>query len=159
MTTTRFGLVLSILIGTVTIALAQTPPPPPVPQSKPVDQPTPPDRSVVAATVNGQAIPELAVFRALSRESPARREVARKEIISFLVDMTLIDQYLLALKVTVDPKEIDKRIEEIKKEAGKDFERFLANLYMTEAELREQLTSALRWDKFVMDQSTDKVLR
>ncbi|MBI1830616.1 MAG: peptidylprolyl isomerase [Planctomycetes bacterium] len=145
----------SILLYCVGIAAGQTQQVP-APKVEP-----PPARDVVAARVNGQAIPELAVYRGLMRVAPQRREEARKDVLSFLIDNTIVDQYLLQLKIPVDAKEIDEHVEKIKKEAAeekKNLKDVLAELMITEDELRNELASSLRWDKFVIQQGTDKVL-
>lgn len=131
----------------------------PAPQPK-VD--APPAREAIAARVNGQAIPELAVFRSLSRVVPARRDAARKEVLNYLIDNTIIDQYLVQLKIPVEPKEIEDHIQKVKDEAAKDkqdYKKLLETLMITEDELRSELTGALRWDKFVIQQGTEKVLK
>jgi peptidyl-prolyl cis-trans isomerase C len=152
----------NLLIGVALIlvsgaAVAQT-----VPVPAPKVEP-PPARDVIAAKVNGQAIYELAVYRGLMRVAPARREEARKDVLNYLIDNTIVDQYLLQLKIPVEAKEIDEHVEKIKKEAAeiekKDFKDILKELMVTEDELRHELTGALRWDKFVLQQGTDKVLQ
>lgn len=153
--TTRWCLSLALMVYLASAALGQTSLPPP--QKAPAL--SPPDAKAVAATVNGQDILEMAVFRALVRANPNDRDRARKEILNFLIDNALIDQYLLQRKLTVADKDVDDRLAQIRKEAGKDYEKFLKNLYLTEAELREQLVNALRWDKFVLEQGGDKVMR
>jgi parvulin-like peptidyl-prolyl isomerase len=130
----------------------------PVPKVDP-----PPARDVIAARVNGQAILELAVYRGLTRVPPGKRDEARKEVLNFLIDNAIIDQYLLQLKIPVEPKEVEENVDKIKKEAAeiekKDFKEILKELMVTEEELRTELASALRWDKFVLQQGTDKVLQ
>src|SRR5438132_307218 len=118
-------------------ALGQAPPPndPPAPK-----EPVPPPASAVAATVNGQVVPELAVFRGLIRANPKQRDEAAKEILNYLIDNVLIDQYLTQLKIQVDAKDVDQRIEQIIVEAKKDkqdFDKILQNLHLSEAELRK----------------------
>src|SRR5262249_319165 len=143
--------------------VAQEPPPPaPPPVVKEEPEPPPPAADAVAATVNGQAIPELAVYRGLQRVPPKHREQARKDILSYLIDNVVVEQYLTQLKVEVPAKELDERIDQIKAEAAKDkvdFADLLKKLFISEAELRRELGAALRWDKFVVQQGTDKVLR
>src|SRR5262245_8108795 len=95
--------VCMVLIGTPAFLVAQT---------NPKNEP-------VAATVNGQAIPKKSVDRALKGVRPDDMERARAEIMDFLIDNTLIDQYLLQQKVSVDEKELDNRLIEIKKEIEK----------------------------------------
>ena len=131
-----------------------------VPPPKLIDPP--PARDVVAARVNGQAIHELAVYRGLMmRVEPKLREERRKEVLNYLIDNTIVDQYLLQLKIQVDGKDVDAHLLKIKKEAideKKDFKRLLDELMITEDELRNELTGALRWDKFVLQQGTEKAL-
>src|SRR5262249_53903752 len=134
------------------------------PKGEPVPTPklTPPPASAVAATVNGEKIAEVAVFRALLKENPKNREAARKEVVNYMVDNLLIDQYLRQVKVDVTAKELDERIDQIKgelKKIGQDFDKQLTELFLTEAELRKELAAALRWDKFVVQQGTDKALK
>src|SRR5215210_3279993 len=105
------------------LALAQAPPagekvPPPLPPPTPLAE-TPPPADAVAATVNGQAIPEVAVFRGLMRVNPTFRTQARKEVLNYLVDNVVVDQYLTQLKIQVEPKEVDEHVDKIKNEAKK----------------------------------------
>lgn len=158
---------LPLIVLGLAVGLAQTqepvPPPLPTPEVPKADpEPPAPGPEVVAAKVNGQPIPELSVYRGLRRVPPLMRDKARKEILSFLIDNLVVEQYLTQLKVQVDPKEIDERVDQIKAEAIKDkivFADLLKRLHITEADLRRELTGALRWDKFVLQQGTDKVLR
>src|SRR5207253_3015011 len=111
---------------------------PPTPQPTPKDLPPPPPAGAVAATVNTQPIPEIAVYRAIVRSEGKNPDV-RKEILNFLIDTTLVDQYLVALKVQVEKKDVDERIEQMKKEAAdqkEDFEKLLKTLFLTMEELR-----------------------
>jgi parvulin-like peptidyl-prolyl isomerase len=121
--------------------------------------PPPPDQ--VAATVNGQPIHEIAVYRIIMNVPAKDLEEARKDAIDFLVGNVLIDQYLIQQKVTVSPEDVEKQINKMKKEADdekQDFKKVLQDMYLTETELRQQLTCALRWDKFADQQATDKAL-
>lgn len=138
-------------------ASAPTPPP-----KKDAEPPPPPAANIVAATVNGQAIPELAVYRGLLREDPAKWATARKDVVNYLVDNLLVDQYLTQLKIAVEAKDIEERVVQIKAEAkksGMEFDMLLKRLFLSEEDLRRELTGALRWDKFVLQQGTDTVLR
>src|SRR5579862_4535532 len=67
--------------------------------SKEADLPPPPDKSIIAATVNGQPIQELAVFRGLLGKDPKTWNVVRKEVLNYLIDNLLVDQYLTQLKI------------------------------------------------------------
>ena len=149
-----------LIVGVANHAQAQTakqidPPP----ESK---YPPPPAPTVIAATVNGQDIPELAVYRGLLRFPAPKWKAARTEILNYLIDNTLVDQYLGQLKIPVEPKEVDDRFAQIVDEAikdGRNIKDILNKLHLTEPELRKELHAALRWDKFVLQQGTDKVLR
>lgn len=146
-----------LLVGGWALAQAPAPAPTPTPMAE-----TPPPATAVAATVNGQPIPELAVFRGLQRVNPKLREQARKDVLNYLIDNLVVDQYLAQLKVQVDAKDVDAQLDKIKAEAKKtsqDFDKMLGKLHLTEADLRRELSSALTWDKFVLQQGTDKVLK
>src|SRR4029077_5937083 len=135
---------------------------PPPPPSKEPELPPPPPANILAATVNGQTIPEMAVYRGLLREHPQRWVTVRKDVLNYLVDNLLVDQYLTQLKIPVDAKEVEERVAQIKSEAkksGMEFNMLLKRLFLTEQDLRRELTGALRWDKFVIQEGTDKRLR
>ena len=68
----------------------------------------------VAATVNGQPLLEGAILRGLKRVPPTRHAEVRPKVLNYLIENTLIDQYLLQMRVAVDSKEVDKKIEEEK---------------------------------------------
>jgi peptidyl-prolyl cis-trans isomerase C len=154
------GLTLSCLP-----AVAQNAPPPaptPPPQTAPAAAAAPVSANAVAATVNGQAIPESAVQRSLQRVPPAKQAEARPQIVNFLIDQALLDQYVLQQKSTVAPKEIDDTLNRIKDEAkkqNKDFAKELEQARMNEAELREIIAADLRWGKFVEARINDKALQ
>lgn len=115
-----------------------------------------------AATVNGQAIPEYAVYRALRQFPPTHQEAARKEIVNHLVENTLIDQYLNALKVTIEEKEVDALIAELKADLvkeKKEMAKELEGMMLTEAEFRTEVTAQMKWEKFVKQQGTDDTLK
>ncbi len=115
----------------------------------------------VAATVDGQPISEVAVQRGLKRLPPAKQAEARVEIVNYLINNILLDQYLLQLKIEVPAKEIDERVNQIREEikkGGQTFDKVMQELMLTEEELRAQLTAELRWEKYVIQQATDKVL-
>jgi len=118
--------------------------------------------SGVAATVNGQPVSETALQRGLKRVPPAEIDKARPEILDYLIDNALIDQFLNAQKIPVDPKEVEARVNEIKSEIkkhGQDFTKVLADLMLTEAELSTQVAADLRWEKFATAKATDAALK
>src|ERR1043166_1354236 len=132
-TRTRQVLIAALVLLSAGIVAGQ-----PTPIPKPKADP-PPAREIVAAKVNGQIIQELAVFRGLMPVAPARRAEARKEVLNYLIDNMVVDQYLMQLKIPVEPKEIADHVEKIKKEAAeekKDLKAVLEELLITEDELR-----------------------
>jgi parvulin-like peptidyl-prolyl isomerase len=149
--------ILGLLGGSAMAQKEAVPPPAPVPPAAPVQVP-----QGDAATVNGQAISEKAVFRSLRRIPEDKRRGARAEIINYLVDNVLIDQELVRTMVTVEKKDVDARVEQIKaeiKKDGKEFATVLKDLLLSEEELRAQIEADLRWDKYSTQMATDKVLR
>lgn len=140
--------------------LAQTPPRAAAPapaQTSPAATP-----NAVAAVVNGQPIPETAVQRSLQRVPPAKQAEARPQIIHFLIDQMLVDQYLFQQKIAVEPKEIDKFVQEMKTELQKQKKQFadvLTEMKLTETELRQHIAADIRWGKFTEQRATDKVLK
>jgi peptidyl-prolyl cis-trans isomerase C len=147
------------------LALAQPPQgvesiPPPAPTPVPAGE-TPPPADAVAAVVNGQAILEMAVYRGSLRLRPDLREQARPEVLNYLIDNVIVDQYLVQLKMEISPKEIEEKVQllvENTKKAGADFPTMLKKLHLSEEDLHHELIAALRWDKFVLQQATDKAL-
>ncbi len=115
-----------------------------------------------AATVNGQPIAEVAVQRGLKRVPPAEHAKARPEILNYLIDNLLIDQYLVAQKIPADQKDIESRVTEIKTEVkkhGQDYDKMLSELMLTEEELRSQIAADVRWEKYAIAQGTDAALQ
>jgi peptidyl-prolyl cis-trans isomerase C len=145
-----------VLVLSCLSASAQPPPAPPVPS-------VPPAASGVAVRVNGQPIPESAVDRALDRVPPPKRDEARKQILDFLVENVLLDQYVLQLpQYAVEKKDIDAKEEEVRaelKKQNKEFPKMLEEMKLTEAELREQIAADLRWTKFCADMAKEDQLK
>ncbi|MFO0809390.1 MAG: peptidylprolyl isomerase [Gemmataceae bacterium] len=147
----RFALWISLGLTAASAAYAQ----------QPAAAPAVP-ANAVAATVNGQPIPESSVQRGLKRVPPADHARARPEIVNYLIENALIDQYLTAQKIPVEPKEVDGRITELQaelKKHGQDYAKMLKDLMIGEDELRAQLQADLRWEKYASNQANDKILR
>jgi peptidyl-prolyl cis-trans isomerase C len=139
-------------------ALAQTPPASPAAPAGAA----PAASDGIAATVNGQPIGERAVLRALRGISAAKRAQVREEIINLLIDNALVDQYLQQMRVAVDEKVVDSRLEEIKAEAKKEKRDFEANLkegQLTVDELRGFIRADLRWEAFASSQVDEAKLK
>jgi parvulin-like peptidyl-prolyl isomerase len=123
--------------------------------------PSPAAAPQVAATVNGQPIHEDVVQRGMDAVPAAKRAEIRSERLNRLIDDVLIDQYLQQLMVNVEPKDVDKRIEEMRTDLKKnkqDFDQTLKDLKITEDELRKHVAAELRFEKFVDQRATEKVL-
>jgi peptidyl-prolyl cis-trans isomerase C len=132
------------------------------PQTTPAALPAAKQTDAVAASVNGQPVPEAMVQRGLDRVLPDKRGEARPELLNFLIDNLLIEQYLLQLQIGVEKTEVDKRIQDMRADATKqkkDFDKLLAELKLSEAELREHMTADIRWDKYATTQANEKALR
>jgi peptidyl-prolyl cis-trans isomerase C len=115
-----------------------------------------------AALVNGKPIDEAVVNRALAPVAPAQRAEIRPGLIDHLVKNLLIDQHLIAKGYKVEKAEVDKRINEMRaelKKANRDFDKILADLKASEAELREHVTADLRWYKHASAAATDEELK
>jgi parvulin-like peptidyl-prolyl isomerase len=115
-----------------------------------------------AAIVNGQQIPEVAVQRGLKRLPAETQAKARAEILNYLIDNLLLDQYLVQLPVEVPRNDVDARLAQVRDEIKKEsqsVEKVMQELMLTEEELRAQLTAEIRWEKYADVQATEKVLR
>ena len=103
------ALILGITLTSVAAAQTGGTPPPAASLVPPV---TPHDQAGSAADRqrrDGER-PADSRGRRLPRTPPvpgAQQEMARKEIMAHLIENVLIDQYLTAIKVTVDEKEVD----------------------------------------------------
>jgi peptidyl-prolyl cis-trans isomerase C len=116
----------------------------------------------VAATVNGQPIPEVAIQRSLRTVPPDKHEQARPEILQFLIDNVLIQQFLAQQRLPVSDAEVEAKLKEVKDEISKhkaDYQKILKDFLLTEEELRTQIQTQLRWDKYVDSLATDATLR
>ncbi|HEY8504484.1 MAG TPA: peptidylprolyl isomerase, partial [Gemmataceae bacterium] len=152
------------LLAAALCGLAAPPAPaqPAEPIAPPASPPAKEEKQEIAATVNGQPIPEKDVRRSLQGIPEEEHAKARPEIVNYLVENALIDQYLKALKIPVGPEEVDAKLAEFKKEAeeqGQDYAKILRNLMLTEAEFKEQIAAHLRWEKFVEQQATEERLK
>jgi peptidyl-prolyl cis-trans isomerase C len=123
----------------------------------------PPAPAGVAARVNGQPISETTVQRALERVPREKQDEARKEILDYLIENALIDQYVLQLpQFTASKDEIDKKEDELRadlKKQNRDFNKMLEQMKLTEAELREQIAADLRWNKYCDSEATPDKLK
>ena len=127
--------------------------------------PPPPPPTAIAATVNGQPIPELAVYRAFVHAPTKATPENRKDMLNYLVDNVLVDQYLYQLKIDAPAKLVDERFAQIEAEAKKSqtsLKEMLGKMFLSEDDLRRRALSAgaVRWEKFLEQQASDeKILR
>lgn len=131
-------------------------------QTQPVRQTSAATAASPAATVNGQPITEAMVQRALKVVAPEKHAEARPEVIEFLIDNMLVEQYLIGQKVAVDGAEVAKRIKEIQAEAAsrkQDFNKQLQEWNLSQEELQHLITADLRWEKFALSRATDAALK
>lgn len=149
---------LGLLLGSLTMAQET----PKEPKKEPIAAPNENERTAVAVKVNGHPIYEVAVERALQAVPSDERAKARAEVVQFLVENAMIDQYLTALKVAVEPADVEKQLTTFKDEVKKhdqDYALVLKKMKLTEAELKEQIHNQLRWEKFVTQQATEAKLK
>ncbi|MEZ6141986.1 MAG: peptidylprolyl isomerase [Zavarzinella sp.] len=142
--------------GLTATTYAQTPPMLPPPAGTPA-APTGP-----VAIVHGKEISAAAVERALRPVDPSKREMAKKEVVNFLVENALVDLYLEMLKVSVETKDVDTQLAAFKAEVTKakqDYAKVLQDLAITEPELKTEIQNQLKWDKFVDTQATPETLK
>src|SRR5436309_8969973 len=101
--TIRTWLAAPVLLAVGGVLLAQQPDtkqPAPQPKPEPINAqpikppPPPPPLTKVAATVNGKKIPEIRIYVALLQVPPDKWDKARPEALAFLIENTMVDQYL-----------------------------------------------------------------
>jgi parvulin-like peptidyl-prolyl isomerase len=114
-----------------------------------------------AAVVNGEVIPEAAVQRALKGIPLEQQAAARSQVLNLLIGHALVEQHLVQLKVDAPAKEVETRMAAIREEAkkrGVEYEKFLAQYALSDAEIRAQITADLRWETHVASKAPDDVL-
>jgi peptidyl-prolyl cis-trans isomerase C len=155
----HFVLSFAVAAALGAAALAQQPTAPQAAGQLRAPVPSSPDD--LAATVNGRPIPEVAVARALRGKTDVGDE-KRNEVVNYLIDNALVDQYLEQMRISVDAKEIDTQWTKVKEEVeatGKKMPEFLDEMRLTEAELRTQIFATLRWDRFIQQYASEKTLK
>ncbi|MGF1583182.1 MAG: peptidylprolyl isomerase [Gemmataceae bacterium] len=127
-----------------------------------VQLPPAPSATAVAATVNGEPVMELAVYRALSRIPPTHWDKARSEVVNYLIENTLIDQYLELLPLKIDSQQVEARYkqlcDEIKKN-DKTPEVVFKKFFLTPKEIRANITGSLRWEAFTKKYAGEEKLK
>ncbi|HEV3238380.1 MAG TPA: peptidylprolyl isomerase [Gemmataceae bacterium] len=120
------------------------------------------DATAVAARVNNQVISEIALQRGLKRIPADKQDQARPEILDYLIENLLIDQYLQQLGEKVDKKEVDAKVKLIHEEIERkheDYAKVMKELMLTDTELRTNIEAELRWNAYAEKQATDDQLK
>jgi peptidyl-prolyl cis-trans isomerase C len=120
------------------------------------------DASAIAARVNNQVISEIAVQRGLKRVPEDKQGLARQEILDYLIDNLLLDQYLQQLGENVDKKEVDAKAKLIRDELERkheDYAKVMKELMLNETELRTNIEAELRWNQYAEKQATNDQLK
>jgi peptidyl-prolyl cis-trans isomerase C len=120
------------------------------------------DTSAIAARVNNQVISEIAVQRGLKRIPEDKQAQARQEILDYLIENLLLDQYLTQLGETVDKKEVDAKAKLIRDEIERkheDYAKVMKELMLNDTELRANIEAELRWNQYAEKQATDDQLK
>jgi peptidyl-prolyl cis-trans isomerase C len=129
---------------------------------------TPPEPSVVAATVNGETITLAEVDALLKHTLPltpltaAQQRQMRIEVLADMVDDLLLRQFLRKNGPKVDPAEIDAQLQAFGqklKAEGSSLEEFYKQTGQTEAQVREAWTSAMQLSGYVKSIVTDEQLK
>jgi peptidyl-prolyl cis-trans isomerase C len=157
---TRTLLLLPLLLG---IAVAGNDPEPDLTPRAPADR-----SADIAATVNDESISvgtvkemvdEVLQGRPVNAAALARIQA---EVLSQLIDRTLILQMLKRSGKALPETAISLAIEEVKKQAKAqkvDFARMLADRKLSEQQFRNQLVWQLNWAKLAQAELTDSVLK
>jgi parvulin-like peptidyl-prolyl isomerase len=134
----------------------------PASKETPAAKETPVGKGKVVVSVNGREIYDLAVERALKPIPKESHEKARPDVLKFLVENALIDNYLELLKVNIPDADVDKQLntfkEEVKKQ-GQEYDKILTKMEITETDLRKEIYNQLRWDKFASQQINEDRLK
>ena len=150
------------LVAGAAAADDKLPPPDKAPKAEAKAEPKDDIPAGNAATVNGKPITNRDLARALKPIEKEHHAKAKPDILNFLVENALVDQYLEAIKVAIDEKDVGTQLDAFKKlvEAEKkDYKTVLDRMILTEDELKENIRGQLRWDKFVDQQATDERLK
>lgn len=129
---------------------------------------TPPETSVVAATVNGETITLAEVDALLKHTLPltpltaAQQRQMRIEVLADMVDDLLLRQFLRKNGPKVDPAEIDAQLrafgQKLRAE-GSSLEEFYKQTGQTEAQVREAWTTAMQLSGYVKSIVTEEQLK
>lgn len=146
-------LMLAVLSGTLCQRLAGAAPE----QGKP-------SASEVLVTVNGVPVTaaDVGLEFYLKQVPEEATDAQKREYVERLIDRLLVQQFLDRLKIEADPEELDRQVGVVTtliEKRGGNVEDVLAEIGLTEKQLRETLALPIAWRQFVRQTVTDRQVR
>lgn len=126
------------------------------------------DDETIAAIVNGEAIPLVLVNDAVSsvlQGRPVGKQALAQlqaEVLSQLIDRTLIMQLLMRSGEALPATEVTKAMEQVQQQLAdqnKSLEDLLKQRKITRQQLQEELAWQMNWQSFLQKNLTDEVLK
>lgn len=116
------------------------------------------------ASVEGEPVTKREVVTLLSEFQipPGSEQRAYDNAVDLLVNTSILEQYLRKANVPVDPADVQKQIDQDKKNLeaqGASLEQALAEGNMTLEDYKDRIARALQWKNFVTRQATDAELK
>jgi parvulin-like peptidyl-prolyl isomerase len=149
-------------------APAQDPVPVPMPASPVVPTAATTPAVKPAAVVNGDTIPMSDVEAVLKQAGPTavpmneeQRRGAQHQALAMLIDETLIHQFLKEHGPVVTDADVNRKLEELDagwRKENKSLAEFARERGLSEAQVRTEVTYALRWHAYVRQQISDAMV-
>jgi peptidyl-prolyl cis-trans isomerase C len=127
--------------------------------------PAPAAQPQPAAVVNGEAITQAELEWALRLPGPspqqmseAQQRLHREEVLNFLIDQKLMEQFITKNGPPLSPAEVDAKLAELEaglKKQGKSLLEFYRETHQSAEQLRKALTLSLRWARYMEQHITD----
>ncbi len=124
-----------------------------------------PAGSKPVAVVNGEAITMADLEIALHQAGPmvvqlpeAQKKQLQAQALGFLIDKTLMKQFLTRNKVPVDTNEVNRKVAEMEaalKKAGKSLQDFCRERSLTVEQLREGVAGDVQWHTYARQHLTE----
>ncbi len=122
------------------------------------------------ANVNGVSITKSEIDAAYKRTQMSQQKdisedkikVYRKHVLNYLINDTLVSQFLDEQKIVADEKKVDSHIAEIRKHReakGQTLETFLKEMGVDEKRMRSDIREIHRWMQYVEIRATNKALQ
>ena len=167
--TVRGGLAALLLLSPTAPCGAQTPAAPATAKKAAAPAPAPaPARDLrldqVLATANGDKVTRREVIEFLSPQpiEPGQEKAAYDFALNSLINTRLLNQFLIAKKIVVPPKELDAELDQtlkkVQERQGTDLNTAMAQLGITKAAIRSEIEQALRWKTYLLSRATDAEL-